>query len=254
MGAGHVRGLFVERQSPVHRLPAQVKLVAVVAFVFVVVSTPREQVWAFAAFAGLLAGVAALARVPAPTVARRMLVEVPFLLFAVLMPFVVRGERTEVLGVSVSVAGLWAAWNLLAKATLGVVASILLAATTDLHDLLTGLQRLRMPALIVQIMSFMIRYGDVVSDEMARMRIARESRGFEGRDIRHLPVVARSAGALFIRSYERGERVHLAMLSRGYDGAMPVTRDVAARPREWATGLALPATALVVALLAWASA
>ena len=53
------------------------------------------------------------------------------------------------------------------------------------------------------------------------MRVARESRGFQGRDIRAARVVAHSAGALFIRSYERGERVHLAMLARGYDGTLP---------------------------------
>jgi cobalt/nickel transport system permease protein len=51
--------------------------------------------------------------------------------------------------------------------------------------------------------------------------VARESRGFNPRDVRHWPVLARSAGALFIRSYERGERVHLAMLSRGYTGTLP---------------------------------
>jgi cobalt/nickel transport system permease protein len=67
-------------------------------------------------------------------------------------------------------------------------------------------------------MSFMVRYLDVVTDEMRRMKVARESRGFTARNPRHWPVVARSAGALFIRSYERGERVHLAMLSRGYTG------------------------------------
>jgi cobalt/nickel transport system permease protein len=251
MGAGHAHRLYLERDSVVHRLPPHVKLVAAVGFVFVVVSTPREQVWAFGAYALLLAAVAAVARVPAPTVLRRMLVELPFVAFAFLMPFVARGERTEVLGVSVSVAGLWAAWNLLAKATLGVVTSILLAATTDLRDLLVGLERLRMPGLIVQIMSFMVRYGDVITDEMRRMRIARESRGFEGRDVRAIPVVARSAGALFIRSYERGERVHLAMLSRGYDGRMPVTREITAGRRDWSLGLALPAAALVVALAAW---
>ncbi len=52
------------------------------------------------------------------------------------------------------------------------------------------------------------------------MRVARESRGFSARSVRHWPVLARSAGALFIRSYERGERVHLAMLSRGYTGSL----------------------------------
>jgi cobalt/nickel transport system permease protein len=73
----------------------------------------------------------------------------------------------------------------------------------------------------VQIMGFMVRYLDVVTDELRRMHVARESRGFSARNPRHWPVIAKSAGVLFIRSYERGERVHLAMLSRGYDGRMP---------------------------------
>jgi cobalt/nickel transport system permease protein len=105
-----------------------------------------------------------------------------------------------------------------------VLASLTLAATTEPHDLLAGLERLRLPAQLVEIMAFMIRYLDVVTDEMRRMRVARESRGFNARDVRHWPVLARSAGALFIRSYERGERVHLAMLSRGYTGTMPPLR------------------------------
>ena len=67
----------------------------------------------------------------------------------------------------------------------------------------------------MQILGFMVRYLDVVTDEMRRMRVALASRGFTARNPRHWPVIARSAGALFIRSYERGERVHLAMLSRG---------------------------------------
>jgi cobalt/nickel transport system permease protein len=126
-----------------------------------------------------------------------------------------------VLGVAVSQPGLTAAWTLLVKGTLGVLASLTLAATTEPRDLLAGLERLRVPNLLVQIMGFMVRYLDVVTDEMRRMRVARESRGFTARDVRHWPVIARSAGALFIRSYERGERVHLAMLSRGYTGTLP---------------------------------
>jgi len=78
------------------------------------------------------------------------------------------------------VNGLWGAWNVLAKGTLGVAASVLLASTTpNCAELLLGLQRLKLPPLLVQIASFMIRYGDVITDEMRRMRIARESRGFE---------------------------------------------------------------------------
>ncbi|GAB2598480.1 cobalt ECF transporter T component CbiQ [Streptomyces capparidis] len=251
MGAGHAHRLYRPADSPVHRLPPHCKLAAAFTFVLVVVATPREAYWVFACHAALLAAVAALARVPAGLVLRRMLIEVPFVAFALLLPFFATGERTEVLGVSLSEPGLLGAWNILAKGTLGVAASVLLAATTELRALLLGLQRLRLPSLLVQIASFMVRYGDVITEEMRRMRIARESRGHAARGVRSWPVLARSAGALFIRSYERGERVHLAMVSRGYTGAMPVLDGTAAPRSAWAAACALPAAALAVCLMGW---
>ncbi|WP_228983025.1 cobalt ECF transporter T component CbiQ [Streptomyces sp. DH12] len=251
MGAGHAHSLYRPARSPVHDLPPHTKLVAVLAFVVTVVSTPRQAVWAFGAYALLLAAVAGAARVPATYLLKRLVIEVPFVAFAFLMPFVVPGERTTLLGVDLSVPGLWDAWNVLAKGTLGVAASVLLAATTELRDLLLGLQRLRLPALLVQIATFMVRYGDVVADEMRRMSIARRSRGFEARGVRHWGVLAKSAGALFIRSYERGERVHLAMVSRGYTGTMPVIDTVTAGRAQWLRAAALPLSALVVCLLGW---
>ena len=251
MGAGHAHQLYQDLASPVHRLPAHCKLVATVGFVLVVVITPREQFWAFGCYAALLTAVAAIAGIPYRLVAKRMLVEVPFVLFALAMPFIATGPRTQVLGIGMSVEGLYGAWNMLAKATLGVVCSILLAATTEIRDLLTGLHRLRMPALLVQIMTFMVRYADVVTDEMRRMRIAREARGFVARDLRQLPVLARSAGALFIRCYERGERVHLAMLSRGYDGRLPMDGSAAVARGQWSRAMALPLSALLIAVIAW---
>ena len=252
MGAGHTHHqLYRPGRSPVHRLPSHCKLAAVLGFVLVVVSTPREALWAFAAYALLLAGVAATARVPAGFLLKRLLIEIPFVAFALLMPFVAQGERIGVLGLRLSEPGLWGAWNILAKGTLGVAASVLLASTTELRSLLLGLQRLRMPSLLVQIASFMIRYGDVVTDEMRRMRVARESRGFTARGVRHWGVLARTAGALFIRSYERGERVHLAMVSRGYTGALPVIDEVSATRTQWAYAAALPLTALAVRLTGW---
>ncbi|MFJ9559768.1 cobalt ECF transporter T component CbiQ [Streptomyces fuscichromogenes] len=251
MGAGHAHRLYRHAHSPVHALPPHTKLVAALAFVVVVVSTPRTAMWAFALYAVLLAGVARLARVPAGLLLRRLLIEVPFVAFAVLMPFVAQGERVDALGLSLSVNGLWGAWNVLAKGTLGVATSVLLAATTELRELLLGLERLRLPPLLVQIASFMIRYGDVITDEMRRMRIARRSRGFEARGVRHWGVLAKSAGALFIRSYERGERVHLAMVSRGYTGSMPVVDEVTASRAQWSYAFALPLAALVVCLSGW---
>jgi cobalt/nickel transport system permease protein len=251
MGAGHAHKLYRHGPSPVHRLPPHCKIAAVLCFVLAVVSTPREAVWAFGGYALLLTGVAAIARIPAGFVLKRLLIEVPFVAFAVLMPFVAGGPYVEVLGLPLSESGLWGAWNILAKGTLGVAASVLLAATTELRALLLGLQRLRMPPLLVQIASFMIRYGDVISDELRRMKIARASRGFQARGVRHWGVLAKSAGALFIRSYERGERVHLAMVSRGYAGSMPVIDDVTATRAQWSYAAALPAAAIAVCLMGW---
>lgn len=221
MGAGHGHRLHFHGHSVVHRAPAHLKLLGLVTFMLAVVATPSDRYAVFACWAAVLLSVVALSRVPPAYLARRMVVEVPFVVFALLLPFVATGPRTELLGLDVSQPGLVAAAGLLMKGTLGVLAALTLAATTEPDDVLRGLQRLRVPDPLVQIMGFMIRYLDVVTDEMRRMRIARESRGFTARSVKHWPVIARSAGALFIRSYERGERVHLAMLSRGYNGKLP---------------------------------
>lgn len=221
MGAGHGHKLHYHGHSPVHRVPAHLKILALLGFMIVVVATPRDWYPVFGVYLLLLAAVIGVSRVPPTYLLKRTVVEVPFVLFAVLLPFVATGPRTEVLGVTVSQHGLEAGVALLIKGTLGVLASLTLAATTEPQELLLGLERLRLPQQLVQIMAFMVRYLDVVTGEMQRMKVARESRGFSARNPRHWPVLARSAGALFIRSYERGERVHLAMLSRGYTGRMP---------------------------------
>ena len=221
MGAGHGHRLHFHGHSRVHRAPAHLKLVALVAFMLTVVATPRDWFWVFGAYLAVLVAVILLSGVPLTYLAKRMVVETPFVVFAVLIVFVATGPRTEVLGLSVSEPGLLAAWGLLAKGTLGVIASLTLAATTEPTAVLSGLRRLRMPDLIVQIMGFMIRYLDVVTAEMGRMLTSMRSRGCNPRSPRHWPMLARSLGALFIRSYERGERVHLAMVSRGYDGTLP---------------------------------
>lgn len=209
-------------------MPAHLKVLALVGFMLVVVATPREWFAAYAFFLAVLVTVAAVARVRPGWVLKRMVVETPFVVFAVLMPFIAHGPRVDVLGLSLSESGLLSAWGLLAKGTLGVIAGLLLAATTPPQDLVHGLERLRLPQQLVQIMAFMVRYLEVVTDEMRRMSVARASRGFVARNPLHWPVLARSVGALFIRSFERGERVHLAMVSRGYTGRMP-TMDGAER-------------------------
>jgi cobalt/nickel transport system permease protein len=228
VGAGHGHRLGFDGHSVVHRAPAHLKILALLGFVLVVVATPREWYPVFAGYLTIVLGVILTARVPVGHVLRRAVVEVPFLVFAALMPFVVRGPEVEVsLGVvtlGLSEPGLLAAWGLAVKGTLGVLASLTLAATTEPADVVIGLLRLRMPDLIVQILAFMVRYLDVVAADLGRMTTAMRSRGADPRSPRHWPALARTLGALFVRSYERGERVHLAMLARGYDGRLPEAR------------------------------
>src|SRR5262245_35283276 len=128
---------------------------------------------------------------------------------------------------------------------------MLLAGTTRPQELVAGLQRLRLPRLLVETLSFMVRYLDVVADDLRRMRIARDSRAFSARGPRHWGVLASTAGALFVRSYERGERVHLAMLSRCYTGRLVLHNDRPATRREWLIGALLPAVGVAVAIAAW---
>ena len=221
MGAGHGHRLHYHGHSVLHRTRPEVKLLVLVGFALVVVATPPQAYVAFGAYAGVLAAAVLASRVPPLFIVKRMVIELPFVVFALVVPFVSTGPRTEVLGVSLSEPGLVAGTALLIKGTLGVAAALLLAATTEAHHVVRGLARLHLPAQLVQIMAFMVRYLDVVGDDLSRMRVGLASRGFRGRDPRHWPVLARSLGALFIRSYERGERVHVAMLSRGHTSVAP---------------------------------
>ena len=246
MGGAHGHALSHHGHSRVHTAPAHLKILATFLFVVVVVATPREAFWAFGMHAALLLVVLLLTRVPVRHLASRLLIEVPFVVFAVLMPFIATGPRIDVGPLTLSVAGLWGAWNLLAKGTLGVAASLLLAATTEPSDIVTGLARLRMPSQLVLILGFMVRYADVISGQLRAMKVARESRGFHGGGLRSWPVLASTAGALFIRSYERGERVHLAMLARGHDGRTRPEDSSPVPAGTWALTLSLPLAAAVV--------
>ncbi len=251
MSAGHVHALFVPGSSRLHRMAPQCKVATSFLFVVAVVATPREAIWAFAAYAAVLVALIAAAGLPGGVVARRLLIELPFVAFALFLPFVGQGPMVEVAGRSLSVEGLWGAWNILVKGTLGTAASIILAATTAVPELLGGLERLGLPRVITAIAGFMVRYLDVTVDEARRMAIARRSRGHDPRWLWQARATAASAGTLFIRSFERGERVHLAMVSRGYDGTLPSFGAAPAARSDWAGAMAVATTAAAISASAW---
>lgn len=210
---GHCEG-----GSVLHRLPARTKLIITVAFAAVVVATPREWFAAFGVYAVIVVTGLVIARVRPRVIARRMTIELPFVVFALLLPFIALGPRIRVGPVELAVEGIWGAWGLLAKATLAVGAATVLIATTEPRRMIQALSELRLPHVLVSIMGFMIRYLDLIVDESRRMKIARESRGFRARGPGSWAIIAHAAGAVIIRSHARGERVHLAMLSRGGSG------------------------------------
>ncbi|GIF70287.1 cobalt ECF transporter T component CbiQ [Asanoa ishikariensis] len=250
MGAGHAHPLHLDHDSRLHRLPAEVKIVATLLFTIVVVITPREKFIAFAGYALLLVGVVVLAKVPPLWLAKRATIELPFVLLAIALPFAGHGERVDWLGMSLSIDGLHGAWNIFAKGTLGVLASLLLAATTTARDLLLGLDRLRCPQVFTQIATFMLRYLDILADDARRMRVARLSRGYDPRFLWQVKAFAVGVGALFIRSYERGERVYLAMVARGYSGRLPRPEGAGATTADWVRSATLPIAAGAIALVA----
>ena len=245
MGSGHTAHLHVDGTTAIHRLAPHVKLVGLVAFVLLVVSVPATARGALTILLVLAVGVLVATRVPARHVLPRLAVELPFVVFAVVLPFVAVGAQTQLGPFTVSQTGLDAGIALLLKGTCGVVAAVTFAVTTRPRDLVRALQHLKVPDPLVVIASFMVRYVDVVLDQMRRMRVARESRGFRASSVRAWPAIASGAGALFIRSYERGERVHLAMVSRGWSGSMPVTSPLSATSSQWALAL-LPALVAAV--------
>ncbi|MFI6168534.1 cobalt ECF transporter T component CbiQ [Nocardia sp. NPDC051052] len=243
--------LYLPGSSPAHRVPAEVKIVCAVLAVFAVVATPREMYWPFGCYALGLVMLWRWASIPLRWIGPRLLIELPFVVLAVLLPFATGEPRTTLLGMSLSTTGLYTAWGIVAKGTIGVGVSLTLAATTNVRELPGGLTRLRVPGMIVTIIVLMLRYVDVLLEEAARMRLARISRGDDPRTLRQAGATARGAGTLFLRSYERGERVHLAMLSRGFNGAVPYFGTEPATRTQWLLGCLPAAAAICLCLAAW---
>jgi len=228
---GHDVGerLYLHRHSLVHSLPSHLKIIAAIAFILIVVSTPVTKWLAFVAYFLWLLTVVTIAKIPFSLLFKRSLIEIPFVFFAILMPFFGTGEKVQVGPFDLYREGLIAGSGIVVKGTLGVMTAIILSTSTTAREILRGLERLKLPALMVQIASFMLRYVNVVNDEMERMKVARTA-----------------AGALFIRSYERGERVHLSMLSRGYEGVLPHDEPPKVQTKVWITAMIYPMVAALI--------
>ena len=213
-------GLAGDPASPVHRLDARAKLVGLAGLTLVAATAPRAAWPLLGACAALLGVVAVAARVPAGVLARRVAVVLPVMALAVVsLPFVHPGGASHAVGpLHVSDAGLAILGTAVAKAGVGTLSAVLLAATTTVPAALDGLRRLRAPALLVAIAGVTWRYVFVLAGEVGRMRTALAARGHRPRHLLHGAATGRLATALFLRAHSRGERVHVAMAARGWSG------------------------------------
>ncbi|HJX13363.1 MAG TPA: cobalt ECF transporter T component CbiQ [Dehalococcoidales bacterium] len=249
---------YSERDSLVHRLDPRTKLVAVFLFILAVALTSPTMWPGFAVYFVIIAALVLLSHVPVRYVLKRSLVIIPFVvLIAVFIPFFKEGEvagsyNIWLWQVSVTHSGLQVFWNVLAKAWLSILALVTLTATTKITDLLRGLEQLRLPRVMVMILSFMYRYIFVLTDEVMRMKQARDSRNFgSGRRLWQIKTVGSMTGTLFIRSYERGERVYAAMLARGYDGQTRTPDGPGFRAADMVFGLGFGAAVVLTCIFSF---
>ena len=214
-------------ESPIHHLYARAKIIVFFTFILIGVSSPPTSFFLFGLLATALIGIALLARLPLGHLLRKVLVVLPFLFVVTIsIPFMKKdgvggGYNLGLGGLSVSRSGLWILWNVVIKSCLGVFSIILLSSTTSFPRLIKGMEKLGSPKIFTMLTSFMYRYSFILIDEMYRMKRARDSRSFGGRWFWQTQVIGHMIGTLFLRSFHRGERVYLAMLSRGYQGTMP---------------------------------
>ena len=190
-------------ESPVHRLPAGIKLGAALLLVLLIALAPLPAHWFFVTVAAGLLGTALAARIPFGYLGKRLLLIEPFVLGMAALTLLQPGGRAVFAGIVV-------------RSTLCLVTMVLLANTTPFTELLRLLRRARMPTLLVTTLALMYRYLFVLMDETERMNRARHSRTFTRRRWRVWKNLASVIGQLFVRSTERAEQIYAAMCARGW--------------------------------------
>ncbi len=247
---------FAKLGSPLHAMDPRAKAVAFLGFIFI--SVLLQNLLLLFVAVGFWIMMLAAARIPLGYVLRRLVWIAPFAGFLIILfPFITPGDviwtaQPGFFRLSATVQGLDKALMLLFRVVASVLGVITLMATTRFNDLMKALGDLRIPAVILQMVALTIRYIYVAVDELKRMKRARKSRGFSlGQNIWHTRTVttlAQMVGVMFIRSYERGDRVYVAMLSRGFTGKTKTISDLVIHPRDYllAAVICLLAAALLL--------
>ncbi|MBW4634361.1 MAG: cobalt ECF transporter T component CbiQ [Iphinoe sp. HA4291-MV1] len=223
----HIGALALDVNSkqvtPWHKLAPRTRVLCTLLFVFAIVLTPNGHWWTWAIYGLALVGLLLLSRVTLSVLLKRLAVEFTFI-GVVLLGTLFRsgGDVLWSWGpLQITTVGLTVLGSVTLKALLSLLMLNLLTLTTSVTALLHALLELRTPPLLVAILASMYSYISVLIGEFNAMRRAAESRNLMGSNRSIRLVVGNMIGALFIRTYERGNQVYQAMLSRGYQGLPP---------------------------------
>lgn len=228
----HFLDPYQEGSSWLHQVDPRVKLVLVLAFILITALVPSGAWMIYFLLWVITFSLEIQSGVGWGYFIKRSTLVLPFILAAFPLIFTEPGDIffTFTIGswnLEASTAGLIRFTSIVLKSWISVQIAILLIATTPFPDILTAMRALRIPRLLVTIFGLMWRYLFVLADEAMRLVRARAARsGATGNPDHHsggtiswrARTAGNLAGNLFLRSLERSERIHFAMLSRGYDG------------------------------------
>jgi cobalt/nickel transport system permease protein len=248
---------YRHHDSLVHILDPRVKVVITLLFIVSNVVLPDGAWFAFLTAWVFVLLITLIARLSVVYILKGSLVVLPFMLAAVTIMFTLPGEALltiSLLGrpIEVTEPGLIRFLSIVVRSWLSVQMAILLTTTTQFPDLMHALRHLRVPALMINIISFMYRYLFVLADEAIRLMRARDARSaiLPGRKgggtvCWRAKVTGNMAAQLLIRSLDRSDRVYDAMLARGYRGQLLTLNPHFMKRQDWLWGL-LGITAVVV--------
>lgn len=213
---------FAYQDSVIHRLDSRAKFLVVLVFTAVVISLPRTSLSILACYAIGPFAVLVLAGIPLKFVFKQIVLVSPFVVvLALSCPLY---DRTP-LAISFgpfswqSTVGWMRCFAILGKFVVTMLALIALVSTTRFNDLLSGLQRLGVPRILIIQLGFLYRYIFVLIDRAHRILRARAGRKLRNLGFSmELRTASSMLGSLFIRSIDSAERISIAMQARGFDG------------------------------------
>lgn len=225
-GHGYIKSFdrYSYHDSIIHLLDPRVKIVITFLFIISIVLTPVKQIMTFILHLVIILWLILMSGLPISYVFKRSLIIIPFSFFvAIFAPFIPRDNQSPLLVIdfihlNIYSHGLLIMANAILKSWISVLAVIMLYSTTPFPDILRGLERLRLPNILVVLLSFTFRFLFLFIDEFKRLKKARDARLSSTKKLVQWKSLGNIIGSLLVRAYERAEKIYKAMLSRGFDG------------------------------------